>query len=220
MKKLSGKVTGIIVLYIVFSFCWGFIDFNVLPEPLKGIVSVVFGPLVILSIFLLLLLKCLWRLPVINKLMQIFIGSNPVISGTWEGVIEWEAEEMTKKIDKEKTVFLSIFQPDAFTIYCWLYTNERKSRSLLAGFEEDNGIGTFTYTYESDESVKNKIGNPRHAGVTVLRLGSVGRQLSFEGYYYTSRKTAGSISVRRKTMQCTHSFSEASRLCGHRNMSI
>jgi hypothetical protein len=215
MKKMSGKVSAIILLYLVFGYFWNLVKLDTIPEPFRQIFSDLLGPVVILSIFLGVSLKYLWIIPGVNRLLQTFIGSNPVLVGTWEGTIKWTDDEHGKKIERSKPAFLTISQPDAFTLHCWFYTDERKSKSLIAEYEVDSGIGTLTYTYESDEAVNNKVGNPRHAGVAVLRIESIGHQLSFGGYYCTDRKTAGTISLRRRTHLCAHSFSDALRICGH-----
>lgn len=215
MKKLSGKITAIILLYLVFGFFWGLVRLDAIPEPFGQILSDLLGPVVILSIFLGISLKYLWRIPLLNRLLQAFIGSNPILEGTWEGTIKWEGSEQGKTVERTKTAYLTIFQPDAFTMHCWFFTDERKSKSLIAEYEVDKGIGTLTYTYESDEAVMNKDRNPRHAGVAVLRVESAGRQLSLDGYYCTDRKTAGSISSRRRSRRCAQSYLDASRICGH-----
>jgi len=215
VKKLSGKVTAIILMYLVFGFFWSLVKLETIPEPFRQIISDLLGPVVILSIFLGIVLKYLWRIPLLNRLLEAFIGSNPILEGTWEGTIKWEESEQGKTVERTKTAYLTISQPDAFTMHCWFYTDERKSKSLIAEYEVDKGKGTLTYTYESDEAVMNKDRNSRHAGVAVLRVEGSGRHLGLDGYYCTDRKTAGAISLRRKSTRHAQSYSEASRICGH-----
>jgi len=205
---LSRQLILIPVLYIIAKFVWDLLSVKFLPEILKGMMSDLFGPLFLMSIVLWLFICVLWKVPILEKLVQYLFKTKPNIQGTWKGILKYELDG--KKA--EKTAFLVIRQNDGYSLNVWLLTDERTSSSVFADIISYRGEQRIIYTYSNEESPDNKEKNPSHEGFCQLDL--LDNSSTLQGIYYTSRKTFGELRFDKKKRKAIMNFQKAQMLFG------
>jgi hypothetical protein len=204
MKHFDKFITGTVILYILIDFFWGKINLDTLPSPLGTIIELFLGPLFIISIVNWTVFHILWKIKYFEKLSQMLFDTNPAIYGTWAGTIKYKYHT-----EQEKSAFLIITQPDAYTIHCRLFTDERESTSETTSFLQNADSKKLIYTYKADEAVENKEKNEMHMGVTELKLSVLNGYAFLNGFYCTDRKTRGSITLKRISKKCATSYQDA-----------
>lgn len=175
-----------------------------LPELWGRVVSSV--PLVVVVAFA-VFDRWAWRWGVIPKLTQ-----RPVLHGTWHGhlVSTWSPAGQ-KSTDNQYEAFLVVTQ--SFTsIQVVLITEESKSRSVIADIVK-NSPDDFSifYHYGNTPRVEVREGSPIHMGGTSFEVFDVNPK-SFEGEYWTSRKSGGSMSFDRISNKRIGSFADGKKL--------
>ena len=206
--KIKVRAWGLfIVLYVLFTWLWKYLRIDTiiarLPAEIGTLVNNYISPIVILSLLISLLFCLFWKIPFVKRIIQYFFDTNPYLKGTWKGTLyyQWEGK------NQEKTIYLSIFQNDAYTVQCNLYTELRTSYSELAFFDKSKNITRLIYTYGAEKASLNSENNPQHNGVTSLTLGENGKTL--EGTYFTNQGTTGRIELRFISRKTVSSFKEA-----------
>lgn len=207
MKHFDKFITCTVILYIMIDSFWRKINFDMLPSPWGTIIELLIGPLIILSIENWLIFHIFWKTKYLGKLLQMLFDTNPSMYGTWAGTIKYKYQT-----EQEKSVFLVITQPDAYSIYCRLFTDERESTSETTSFLQDADSKKLIYTYRADEAVENKETNEMHMGVTELKLSVINKAVFFSGFYCTDRKTRGSITLKRISKKYATSYQDAQSL--------
>ena len=213
MKTISKISFFSIVLYILITFICNSLFSTIIPSAPKLIQLIIndfLGPLSILSFFLFVLLCYLWNVPGLSKIIKGIFDTNPCIRGTWKGTLIYEWNNKTET----KTVFLSIFQKDAFSVSCNLYTDKRKSLSKTANIIKSDNETSLVYTYDAKKATTSPDSNPQHDGVTILTLDSTNKTLI--GEYFTNHNTAGHLELSFLSPKTTSSFKEA--ICLSQNL--
>jgi hypothetical protein len=209
MKNILNRQLILVpILYILAVLSWGIIPLHKLPDILSEALSTLFGPLLLMSAMYLILVHLLWKVPVLEKLVQLLFGTKPHIQGTWQGQLkyEWEGKKT------EKTVFLVIKQADGYSINIRLITDERISSSTFADIMPYSGGLRIVYTYSNEESPANKERNPSHEGFCQLDLGDDSKTI--QGIYYTSRKTFGEMIFDKRKRKAVMNYEQAKKLFG------
>jgi hypothetical protein len=192
-------------MFLIFNAIWAQFSFTQVPAAWKTIIELFLGPLVFLSLFLGALLRFLWKVPLIDRVVRYIFATNPNLQGTWKGTLKYEwAQER-----REKEVFLVIVQADAFSVQCRLFTDERESESFNANFFDENGRWKLNYQYRSSEAIERRGENPVHTGTTVLTLDDSTRPFRLKGHYYTFRNTSGELSFTKLSRKKAKSFESA-----------
>ncbi len=207
---MKSIIIRLIPIFVVINYFWNLIPIQSLPDLLKIVIGDFIGPIVILSLFITLSLKFIWKIPIIGYLFRWLFNTNVPLYGSWLGEIEYEFEN--KK--KSKKVFLVIKQPDALKINILFYSDERESTSDSASIINKNGRSTLIYTYKTEDMIKNKEKNPLHSGTAVLRIDASPRYFKLNGEYYSTRKTVGSMTFLRKSKKVSDSYKSIKKICG------
>jgi len=208
MKNIIKHSSGFILLFLVFNYIWSQYSFDSLPSEIKYIVELFLGPLFFLSFFLGIIFYFFWKVPFVEKVVRLFFPTNPVLQGTWKGTLKYSIDGELK----QKETYLAIYQPDAFSVHCRLFTDERESESNNATFSNENGRWVLTYQYRSSESIHRREENPSHSGTTVLVLDDTIKPNRFNGNYFTFRNTSGSIDLVKASSKVAKSRESAKKL--------
>lgn len=117
----------------------------------------------------------------------------PNISGTWDAVLKYKING----IEEEKKQEIIIKQ-DFFRTIIKLETNESESVSISAQFDidRDRDIKRLFYTYENVPKPEYRNQSPIHYGAVRLNISDDNKKL--DGEYWTSRKSVGTINLKRK----------------------
>jgi hypothetical protein len=167
-----------------------------------------FGPAFFITLIILISINVLWQIPKIDRIIQFLFGTKPNIHGTWQGRLSYEFEG--RKL--EKIVYLVIKQTSGYSIDIGLLTNERTSSSTFAEIESYKGGQRIYYTYEVEDSSKNKERNPLHNGFCQLNFDLKNSPNAFHGIYYTSRKTVGDFDFTKRCKKVVMNYREAKKL--------
>ena len=205
---LVRQIIFIPILYVAAKLLWDLIPVEFLPDLIEGVISDLFGPMIIMVLVLFAFIYFFWKIPVLGKLTQFLFGTKPFIQGTWKGRLkyEWEGKKL------EKTSFLVIKQINGYSMDIWLLTDERKSSSCFADIIIHRGIHRVLYTYSTEESPVNKEKNPSHEGFCSLDIINSTKKL--QGIYYTCRKTFGELIFDNRNKYLVIDFVEAQKLFG------
>ena len=117
----------------------------------------------------------------------------PNLNGEWEGKIFYKEEE------KEKTRKVSVNIKQTFLyIVVRLCSKESESLSFCGSFsiDEKHGIRQLIYSYQNDPKSIIREKSAIHYGTTKLNISP--DNIELEGEYWTSRKTIGSITLKKK----------------------
>lgn len=117
----------------------------------------------------------------------------PNLNGKWEGKIIYkeDGEDKSRKVSVQiKQTFLHIV--------VYFFSKESKSLSFCGSFDidEKRGIRQLVYSYQNDPNSIVRERSAVHYGTTKLIISPDNREL--EGEYWTSRKTIGTITLKRK----------------------
>jgi hypothetical protein len=208
---LTRQIIVIPVLYAVAKLLWNSMPIELLPEILRGIVSDLFGPSLLMVVILLAFICFFWKVPILGILAKFLFGTKPNIQGTWEGRLKciWNDKEINKP------VYLVIRQTNGFSLYIKLFTDERTSSSIFSDIVLNNDEHRIIYTYRNEESPDNKEKNPSHEGFCQLDI--VDPLNCLEGIYYTDRKTFGKLSFDKRNRKVVKSYRNAQKLFGKKN---
>jgi hypothetical protein len=203
---LSRQLVFMPILYISAKMIWGLMPIDKLPEMLKGTLSDLFGPALLMLVILLIFIQIFWKILVLERLTQFWFGTKPNLQGTWAGKLKYVRND--KKL--EKTVFLVIKQANGYSLDIWLLTNERTSSSIFANITDYRGEKRIIYTYSMEESPDNRIKNPSHEGF--CRLDILNASNNLKGIYYTIRETSGELIFDKKSKKIIRDFEKAQKI--------
>ncbi len=131
MKKISKISIISITLYVILNFLWDSMladKIASLPSPIAELINNYIAPASILALFFTCVFWFLWKVPAVRNLTQWLFDTNICITGLWIGKLyfQWEGKNQTK------IIFLSVKQPNAYSVTCILYTESRTSFSEIA----------------------------------------------------------------------------------------
>lgn len=144
-----------------------------------------------------------WRIPIFRKWLVPF----PDLNGTWEGSIQtaWKDPE-TGRTPGPIPVILTVKQ-SFISISCVMRTAEMCSRSYFADFwiDRDQQVQKLGYSYLSSPLPSVRHRSPPHDGTMVFDVvGNPATKLN--GVYWTSRSTAGEITLTLRTGELLEEF--------------
>ena len=209
MKKIVRLCIFYTISYGLITYAWNSLlssKLEELPTEISSIINNFIGPVGILSLILVFISFFAWKIPGLSKFLQCFFDCNQNITGTWKGVLyfKWNGE------NKTKTIYLSISQPNAYTIYCNLYSKDRSSYSDNAFIDKSKSINRLIYTYNAEKSIKNPNTNPQHNGITILTIGENSKTLV--GEYFTNNNTSGRLELTFISRKQSASYADALKL--------
>lgn len=140
------------------------------------------------TLIALLFAKILWKWKIFKWLVQV-----PCLSGKWSGILEFDYDS---KHQKKKTELC--IKQDFFRTVIKLKTNESESISVSAQFDidKDRDVKRLFYCYRNEAKPDFRDRSPIHYGAVRLNISDDNKKL--EGEYWTSRKSVGTISLKRK----------------------
>ena len=155
----------------------------------KGTWDIITTSISITAIIVVLFVSWAWRWRVFRG----WLVPIPNLNGKWEGAIKFKdnGEDRTRKVSVDiKQTFLSIVVR--------FKSKESTSLSLCGSFniDEKRGIKQLIYSYQNDPDANIRETSPVHYGTTKLDIGSDNKSLI--GEYWTSRKTKGTIILKKK----------------------
>lgn len=126
------------------------------------------------------------------KIFQGWLVPFPNLNGKWKGNIKYifEGKEFTRKIEVTiKQTFISIIVK--------FNTKESHSVNFCGSFNIDNkrDVKQLIYSYQNEPGANFRDRSPVHFGTTRLDISH--DCTSMTGEYWTSRKTTGSISLKK-----------------------
>ena len=148
--------------------------------------------------------KWIWRLPI----LQGWLIRYPDLKGTWQGNLQttWKNPE-TGEIPGPIPMILVIKQ-SFNTINCVMHTQESTSYSNASMLSEDDESGiqriSYNYTNTPDTTIRGR--SAIHYGAAILRIIKEGKKYSLTGEYWTSRSTAGNISLTLRSKELLGAF--------------
>lgn len=148
--------------------------------------------------------KWVWRLPI----LQGWLIKYPDLQGTWQGNLQttWKNPE-TGKIPGPIPMILVIKQ-SFDTINCVMHTQESTSYSNASMLSEDDESGiqriSYNYTNTPDTTIRGR--SAIHYGAAILRIIKEDNKYLLAGEYWTSRSTAGNISLTLRSKELLGAF--------------
>jgi hypothetical protein len=166
-------------------------------EALKKLPDVV-TVYVILSV---LFTKWLWRWRIFKGWLVPF----PDLQGTWQGELRsnWK-DPRTGNVPPPIPMILVIRQ-SFVSISCVMYTSESESYSTAAQMDESTGVVRLNYNYTNRPKATLLDRSTMHDGAASLRVVTT-PQAALEGPYWTSRCTAGDISLKYRSAELLESL--------------
>lgn len=142
----------------------------------------------ITSLLVVLFVRWAWKWRVFRNWFVPF----PNLNGKWQGKIKYIEEGKTKKRD----VLVEIKQ-SFLSIVVSFNTKESQSISCVGSFyiDKKNGIRQLYYSYQNDPETNLREKSPIHYGTAKLDISEDDKELN--GEYWTSRKTVGTIILKR-----------------------
>ncbi len=203
--ELSIWINLIIFLVIWFTLLHFYnISIGFTSEALLKLPDVVFVYVILSFIFT----KWLWCLP----MFQGWLIKYPNLEGTWQGNLQttWINPE-TGEVPRPISLILVIKQ-SFNSINCVMYTQESTSYSNAAMLSEDDesGIKRISYNYTNTPDITIRGRSAIHHGATILRIVKDGKKYTLTGEYWTSRNTAGNISLKLRTKELLGAFPQDS----------
>ena len=207
MKNIKQELSIWVNLITLIAIWYGVLYFNNIPfgftsEALWKLTDVVFIYIILKFIFT----KWVWRFP----FLQGWLIKYPNLQGTWQGTLQtnWKNPE-TGEIPGPIPMILVIKQTFD-SINCVMYTQESTSYSNASMLNEDDDSGvqrlSYNYTNTPDTTIRGR--SAIHYGAAILRIVRGKKKYSLQGEYWTSRSTAGSISLKFRTKEILDSFPE------------
>jgi hypothetical protein len=169
-------------------------------EALSKIPDAITVFIVILFIFT----QWVWRWPI----WQGWLIRYPNLQGTWQGTLQttWKNPETGQTPGAIPLVLVIKQTFDGISIV--MYTQESTSYSSAAMLSEDDGSGikrvSYNYTNNPDITIRQR--SAIHHGAAILRIVEEEKKRLLVGEYWTSRNTAGNISLTLRTKKLIGSF--------------
>lgn len=186
--NIKRYIIAIIVVFLVTATSYYLIA-RVLVGATVGIWSIISTGISATAIITVLFVSWAWRWRVFRG----WLVPIPNLNGKWEGKIFYKEDGE----NKSRIVFVDIKQTFLYIIvhFC---SKESKSLSFCGSFniDEKRGIRELIYSYQNDPKSILREKSAVHYGTTKLNISPDNRKL--EGEYWTSRKTIGSITLKKK----------------------
>jgi hypothetical protein len=137
--------------------------------------------------------KWFWRWPIFRG----WLVPLPDLQGTWAGYINSNWKDPATRNHITAVPIKLVIRQTFSTISCALFTRESESYSTVAQISEDEDSGTFylRYNYTNRPKATIRDRSTIHDGAVRLRVISRPERL-LEGEFWTSRCTAGDISLK------------------------
>jgi len=148
--------------------------------------------------------RFMWHWPIFRKRIVPF----PNLQGTWMGHLQstWEDPEVGKKMEPIPVQFCIKQSFEAISIT--MFTAESESQSQAALFiEEPDGTQRLKYTYTNKPDATVRSRSEIHEGAASLKIIEASG-LELYGDYWTSRKSTGSIRIKRASSKLSDCFIE------------
>jgi hypothetical protein len=186
--NIKRYIIAIIVVFIATSVSY-YLFAHYFFKTTLGIWSIISTGISATAIITVLFVSCAWKWRVFRGWMVPI----PNLNGKWEGKIFYieDGEDKSRKVSVEiKQTFLYIV-----VHFC---SKESKSLSFCGSFniDEKRGIRQLIYSYRNDPNIIIRERSAVHFGTTKLDISPDNSVL--EGEYWTSRKTIGLITLKKK----------------------
>jgi len=190
-----GAFVAVWIILILFSTRGRSISWEVL-ELLTEVVT-------IYTVLYLIFVKWGWRLPFLQGWLVPF----PDLEGTWQGTLETTWQNPETGATPPPVPIVLVIKQSFEAISCVLYTKESSSYSsaALLNEEDDSGIIRLSYVYTNTPVLNARGRSPIHDGAANLRIITTPER-SFEGEYWTNRKTTGTISLKFRSRKRLEKF--------------
>lgn len=149
--------------------------------------------------------RWLWRWNIFRHWLVPF----PDLEGTWEGELKSKWKDPDTQQPLPAIPVILVIRQTFSSVSCALFTAESESYSTAAqvSLDEDSGALHLNYNYTNRPKALLRDRSSIHDGAARLKVISAPNQL-LEGEFWTSRCTAGEISLRYRSRQLLESFSQ------------
>ena len=186
--NIKRYITAIVVVFLV-SAAGYFLIARILVGATIGLWRIISTGISVTAIITVLFVSWAWKW----RIFRGWLVPIPNLNGKWEGRIFYKEEGE----DKSRKVSVDIKQTFLFIVvrFC---SKESKSLSFCGSFniDEKRGIRQLIYSYQNDPNSIIRERSAVHFGTTKLDI--LPDNSVLEGEYWTSRKTLGSISLKKK----------------------
>jgi len=144
-----------------------------------------------------------WRLPIFRRWLVPF----PDLNGTWQGSIHTTWKDRTADVTPGSVPAILTIKQSFISISCVMRTAEMCSRSYFADFwiDRDQQLQKLGYSYLSSSLPSVRHRSAPHDGTMVFDVvGNPATKLN--GIYWTSRSTAGEVSMTLRTRKLLEEF--------------
>ena len=186
--NIKRYITAIVVVFLVTAAGYYLIA-RILVGAAIGLWSIISTGISATAIITVLFVSWAWKW----RIFRGWLVPIPNLNGKWEGRIFYKEEGE----DKSRKVSVDIKQTFLYIVvrFC---SKESKSLSFCGSFniDEKRGIRQLIYSYQNDPYSIIRERSAVHFGTTKLDISPDNSVL--EGEYWTSRKTLGSITLKKK----------------------
>jgi hypothetical protein len=161
-----------------------------------------------ITLLLLVVDRWAWRWPLARAITERL--GYPVLHGTWEGRLEYEADELGRP--GSDSVYMAIHQTlSAIKIQTYFGRTGSTSRSLSATLVPGTHQHILYFIYFSQAAAPNRDTNRPHEGAAALSI--VGKPVEeIAGSYFTDRRRRGQLQFTQRSRKVAGSYEQASRL--------
>ena len=159
----------------------------------------------ITSIFWIIHVKWLWKLPLFNQIIV-----RPNMNGTWAGILvsDWRGDDGKQVAPKD--IFVVVRQ-DFLNLHITTFTNNFIGVSYVEALliDKQRGVQKMVYLYKKETADYGM--QESNEGISELRLISNDKQ-KLEGRYWTSIKTNGYLKLEKVSKKHVETFEEGQEL--------
>ena len=143
----------------------------------------------------------LWKNKHVIKWLRKFnLFNGPFIHGKWEGemVSTWIDPKTNKPLPPIPCQIEIKQKFDRLSVRMKTKQSQSDSVNTCLHYNPENETCTLWYNYQNTAYQDNREDNPIHFGSVRLNVIEEGNSIHFEGEYWTSRKTSGSMVITKK----------------------
>lgn len=145
--------------------------------------------------------KWLWRWPIFKDWLVPF----PDLEGTWQGELVSKSPNSPAGTTQNRIPVVLVVRQSFSSINCVLYSRESESYSTAGQIDDSTGIVRLNYNYTNRPKAAIRDRSAIHDGAASLRVISL-PEFALEGEYWTSRCTAGDISLKYRSRELLDDF--------------
>lgn len=137
---------------------------------------------------------------IIKWLRKLQLFNGPFIHGKWEGemVSTWIDPKTNKPLPPIPCQIEIKQKFDRLSVRMKTKQSQSDSVNTCLHYNPENETCTLWYNYQNTSFQDNREDNPIHFGSVRLNVIEEGNSIHFEGEYWTSRKTSGSMVITKK----------------------